>query len=65
MPKPPRGTDHARPVQKRYDAIVADMVARHGLRVRRWRKRWVCSSPAFARRCLMRKEGRGSPRDNA
>lgn len=37
MPKPPRGIDHARPVQRRYDAIVADMVARHGLRVRRWR----------------------------
>jgi hypothetical protein len=37
MPKPPRGIDHARPVQRRYDAIVAEMVARYGLRVRRWR----------------------------
>ena len=33
----PRGIDHARPVQRRYDAIAAQMLAHYGLRVRRWR----------------------------
>jgi len=38
MPAPPRGIDHGRPVQRRYDAIVDDFLARHGLRVRCWRR---------------------------
>ncbi len=33
----PRGVDHTRPVQRRYDAIAAQMLAHYGLRVRRWR----------------------------
>jgi hypothetical protein len=37
MPKPPRGVDHSRPVQRRYDAVVAEMLAMHGLQVKRWR----------------------------
>ncbi len=38
MPQPPRGIDHDRPVQRRYDAIVEDFLAQHGLRVRCWRR---------------------------
>jgi hypothetical protein len=38
MPQPPRGIDHERPVQRRYDAIVEDFLSRHGLRVRCWRR---------------------------
>ncbi len=37
MPKPPRGIDHDRPSQRRYDAVVSHMLAAHGLAVRRWR----------------------------
>ena len=37
MPKPPRGVDHSRPVQRRYDAVVDQMLAAHGLAVKRWR----------------------------
>lgn len=36
-PRPPRGIDHGRPLQQRFDAIVADFLARHPLRVKRWR----------------------------
>jgi hypothetical protein len=36
-PRPPRGIDHGRPSQQRFDAIVADFLARHPLRVKRWR----------------------------
>ncbi|MFM7261963.1 MAG: hypothetical protein ACKO3W_15345, partial [bacterium] len=36
-PRPPRGIDHARPSQQRFDAIVADFLERHPLRVKRWR----------------------------
>lgn len=38
MPQPPRGIDHERPVQRRYDAIVEDFLSRHALRVRCWRR---------------------------
>ena len=38
MPNPPRGIDHERPVQRRYDAIVGEYLERHGLRVRCWRR---------------------------
>ena len=38
MPSPPRGIDHERPVQRRYDAIVGEYLERHGLRVRCWRR---------------------------
>lgn len=36
-PRPPRGIDHARPSQQRFDGIVEHMLAAHPLRVRRWR----------------------------
>jgi hypothetical protein len=36
-PRPPRGIDHERPSQQRFDAIVLEMLARHPLRVKRWR----------------------------
>ena len=36
-PRPPRGIDHDRPLQRRFDAIVLEMLARHPLRVKRWR----------------------------
>jgi len=36
-PRPPRGIDHERPSQRRFDAIVLEMLARHPLRVKRWR----------------------------
>jgi hypothetical protein len=36
-PRPPRGIDHDRPLQRRFDAIVAEMLAAHPLRVKRWR----------------------------
>lgn len=38
MPQPPRGIDHARPVQQRYDAIVERFLSANGLRVRCWRR---------------------------
>jgi hypothetical protein len=38
MPQPPRGIDHDRPVQRRYDAIVEAFLTAHGLRVRCWRR---------------------------
>jgi hypothetical protein len=38
MPQPPRGIDHARPVQRRYDGIVEAFLSQHGLRVRCWRR---------------------------
>ncbi|MEY5060164.1 MAG: hypothetical protein RIS45_85 [Planctomycetota bacterium] len=38
MPSPPRGIDHERPAQRRYDAIVGEFLATHGLRVRCWRR---------------------------
>lgn len=38
MPRPPRGIDHSRPVQRRYDSIVESFLERHGLRVRCWRR---------------------------
>lgn len=37
MPRPPRGIDHERPVQRTYDSIVEDFLLRYQLRVRRWR----------------------------
>ena len=37
MVKPPRGIDHDRPSQKRYDAVVTEMLAMYGLSVKRWR----------------------------
>ncbi|MBI1302331.1 MAG: hypothetical protein GC172_00825 [Phycisphaera sp.] len=37
MPRPPRGIDHEKPSQRRYDAVVTQMLAAHGLAVRRWR----------------------------
>ena len=36
-PRAPRGIDQSRRAQQRYDAIVEDSLAQHGLRVRRWR----------------------------
>jgi hypothetical protein len=36
-PRPPRGIDHDRPQQRRFDAIVAEVLALHPLRVKRWR----------------------------
>lgn len=36
-PRPPRGIDHDRPQQRRFDAIVSDVLALHPLRVKRWR----------------------------
>lgn len=36
-PRPPRGIDHARPMQQRLDRIVAEVLAHHPLRVKRWR----------------------------
>ena len=38
MPQPPRGIDHDRPVQRRYDAIVDEFLGSNGLRVRCWRR---------------------------
>jgi hypothetical protein len=38
MPQPPRGIDHDRPVQQRYDAIVERFLSANGLRVRCWRR---------------------------
>lgn len=37
MPRPPRGIDHGRPVQRTYDSIVEEFLRRYRLRVRRWR----------------------------
>ncbi len=37
MPKPPRGIDHGRNAQAKYDSIVGTFLTTHGLRVRRWR----------------------------
>jgi hypothetical protein len=36
-PRNPRGVDHARPVQQRYDRVVDEMIAAYGLHVRCWR----------------------------
>lgn len=36
-PRNPRGIDHGRPVQRRYDAVVNEMIAAYGLHVRCWR----------------------------
>lgn len=37
MAKPPRGIDHDKPSQRRYDAVVVEMLARYGLTAKRWR----------------------------
>lgn len=37
MVKPPKGVDHAKPSQRRYDAMVVEMLAKYGLSVKRWR----------------------------
>lgn len=37
MAKPPRGVDHDKPSQRRYDAVVVEMLARYGLTAKRWR----------------------------
>ena len=37
MARPPRGIDHERPSQRRYDAVVVEMLAKYGLTVKRWR----------------------------
>ena len=37
MVKPPRGIDHEKPSQRRYDAVVVEMLSKYGLTVKRWR----------------------------
>lgn len=37
MAKPPRGIDHEKPSQRRYDAVVVAMLSKYGLSVKRWR----------------------------
>jgi len=37
MAKPPRGIDHEKPSQRRYDAVVVEMLSKYGLTVKRWR----------------------------
>ena len=37
MAKPPRGIDHEKPSQRRYDAVVVEMLSKDGLTVTRWR----------------------------
>lgn len=37
MAKPPRGVDHEKPSQRRYDAVVVEMLSKYGLTVKRWR----------------------------
>jgi hypothetical protein len=37
MSKPPRGIDHDKPSQRRYDAVVVEMLSKYGLTVKRWR----------------------------
>lgn len=37
MAKPPRGIDHEKKSQRRYDAVVVEMLSKHGLTVKRWR----------------------------
>ena len=37
MAKPPRGVDHDKPSQRRYDAVVVEMLSKYGLTVKRWR----------------------------
>jgi hypothetical protein len=37
MVKPPKGVDHGKPSQRRYDAVVVEMLATYGLSVKRWR----------------------------
>jgi len=37
MVKPPKGVDHEKPSQRRYDAVVVEMLATYGLSVKRWR----------------------------
>jgi hypothetical protein len=37
MARPPRGIDHEKPSQRRYDAVVALMLSKYGLTVKRWR----------------------------
>lgn len=35
--RPPRGIDHEKPSQRRYDAVVVEMLSKYGLSVKRWR----------------------------
>ena len=35
MAKPPRGIDHEKPSQRRYDAVVVEMLSKYGLTVKR------------------------------
>lgn len=37
MVKPPKGVDHEKPSQRRYDAVVVEMLSKYGLTVKRWR----------------------------
>ena len=37
MARPPRGIDHEKPSQRRYDAVIVEMLSKYGLTVKRWR----------------------------
>ena len=37
MARPPRGIDHEKPSQRRYDAVDVEMLSKYGLTVKRWR----------------------------